>query len=191
MSIVGPQVEVASVVARGKNLLFRKFDRSAARYAGDVGEDLRFQLAVGVARGETFGQLVTRLQKLGGPKVHATTRGGVNVFEHISDGIFARYKYMAERVVRTEMMHAYNRIHEDAIRQANADRPKGDPEYIRRWDATRDGRVCTECRWLDGAQAPIGKDFKGGYDGPPAHPNCRCVVLAWRVDWPDLGPLPR
>jgi hypothetical protein len=30
--------------------------------------------------------------------------------------------------------------------------------------------------------------FPGGYKHPPAHPNCRCVLVAWRVEWDEDAP---
>jgi hypothetical protein len=30
--------------------------------------------------------------------------------------------------------------------------------------------------------------FPGGYKHPPAHPNCRCVLVAWRPEWDEDGP---
>ena len=35
---------------------------------------------------------------------------------------------------------------------------------------------------------PLGGVFKWGYSGPPAHPRCRCVELAWNPRW---GGIPR
>lgn len=36
---------------------------------------------------------------------------------------------------------------------------------------------CPEiCAPLDGERADLGALFPGGYDGPPAHPNCRCTL---------------
>lgn len=191
-SLVGPQVDQAIVLARGDRLLFKSkaLPSSAARYGGTVAEDLRFQLSVGVARGETFEQLVQRLRRIGGPTGPVAVRGIFGhpsaIIEDIPEGLFRRYRHFAERLVRTEMMNAYNIQHREGIRLLNEERAKGDPEYLRRWDASADSRVCDVCRWLNGKLARIGADFPGGYDHPPAHPNCRCVELAWLASWPEI-----
>ena len=188
-SIVAPQLDVAAVLARGDHLLFKRQATSAARYGRKVAEDLRFQISVGVARGETFEQLVQRLRRMGGPTGPVAVRGIMGhpgaIVEDIPEGLFVRYRYFAERIVRTEMMRAYNVQHEEGIRQLNEQRAPGEPKWIRRWDSTADGRRCAQCRYLDGKLAPIGGLFPDGIDAPPAHPNCRCIVLAWREDWPE------
>jgi SPP1 gp7 family putative phage head morphogenesis protein len=35
---------------------------------------------------------------------------------------------------------------------------------------------CDICQGLDGTRADLGKTFPGGFDGPPAHPHCTCVL---------------
>jgi len=35
---------------------------------------------------------------------------------------------------------------------------------------------CDICQSLNGQIADLGKDFAGGISGPPAHPNCTCVL---------------
>lgn len=35
---------------------------------------------------------------------------------------------------------------------------------------------CPICAPLSGAVAELGKQFAGGFDHPPAHPNCKCAV---------------
>jgi len=42
------------------------------------------------------------------------------------------------------------------------------------WNTANDELVCSICGPLDGTQAALGGQFDGGYDGPPAHPRCRC-----------------
>lgn len=186
-SLTGPQFDVMAVMARGSKLLYRSAVNSSARYAGKVGEDLRFQLAIGVARGETFEQLTQRLRRLGGPTGPVAVRGVLGhvdaVVEDIPEGLFKRYEWWARRIVRTEMMSAYNEHHRNGIDELNAGLERGEPRYLRRSDAAADGRVCPYCRSLDG------KYLKKGEAGPPYHPCCRCVELAWREDWPDLRDL--
>lgn len=191
-SLVAPQIDTAAVIARGHRLLAPRIETSAKRYGAKIGEDLRFQIAVGVARGETFEQLVQRLRRIGGPTGPVAVRGifgNANaIVEDIPEGLFKRYAYFAERYVRTEMMNAYNVQHDEGIRELNDSREKGEPVYIRRWDAAADGRICSECKYLDGKTATVDGLFVGGYDRPPAHPNCRCICVAWLKSWAaDMG----
>jgi hypothetical protein len=126
-----PDINATAVMARGESLLFKRTASSAARYAGTVAEDLRFQFAVGVARNETFEQLVQRLRKLGGPKGPVAVRGIFGnhdaIIEDIPEGLFTRYRHFAERIVRTEMMAMYNVQHIEGIKALNAMTARGAP----------------------------------------------------------------
>lgn len=191
-SVYPTDLELAAVLARGDRLLMRHYRTSAARYAGQVGEDIRHQLAVGVAKNETFSQLKARLVRLGGPTGWVATRGVLGdpgaVAEHIAEGLFRRHRYWAERLVRTELITAYNIQHQQGMELLNESRdPARTAEYVQRWDSSLDKRACPICRDLDRRVAKVGGEFKGGYKAPPAHPNCRCVVVAWHVSWGDMA----
>lgn len=187
-------LNAALIIARGNKELIPQFRSSAHRYAGGVGADIRAQLAIGVVRGETMDQLVNRLVRLGGPKGPVATRGVAgelgSVVENISEGLFTRYRHWAERLARTEVINAYNEHANVGLRDLAED----DPEMEKRWDASLDSRLCKVCQGLHGQTVPImdanGVDhpFPGGYLRPPAHPCCRCAVVAWHKDW--AGPSP-
>lgn len=180
-----PDIKTAAVLAQGDKLLWRRHESSAKRYAGQVGDDIKHLLAVGVAKHESIEQLVARLRKLGpGPRVSGGDPGADAA--RIAEGMFARHRWWADRLVRTEVMHAYNVQHDVATVHANENRPDGEPEYVRRWDASMDSKVCPICAGLDGKTAPIGGMFPGGYDSPPAHAACRCVSLAWSPAWGEM-----
>lgn len=167
-SLVGPQLDVAAVVARGDRLMMKRFPSSAARYSMHTAEDLRFQIAVGVARGETFEQLVQRLRRIGGPTGPIAVRGIFGapgaIIEDIPEGLFRRYRHFAERFVRTEMMKAYNTMHDASIKLANDERRPGSPKFERRCDETMDGRTCAFCMSMHGK-------IMRENEGPPWHPN--------------------
>lgn len=191
-SVYPTDLQLAAVLAKGDGLRIKHYRTSAARYAGAVGEDIRHQLAVGVAKNESFAQLKARLVKLGGPKGWVATRGVLGepgaVAEHIAEGLFRRHRYWAERVVRTELIEAYNQNHQAGLELLNEARnPKTTAEYVERWDSSLDKRACPICRDLDRRVAKVGGEFKGGYKRPPAHPNCRCVLVAWHVSWGDIA----
>lgn len=178
-------IEVAGILARGDRMLIPRFRSSAERYAGQVGADIRRQLTLGLVRGETTDQMIKRLQRAGGPRGRVVLRGVAGdpgaISENIAEGLFRRYRSWAERVVRTETLNAYNTHADNTIRTAAAQ--SGEP-LKRAWNAAADRRVCLECRWLDGKVTDIDKSFPGGYMHPPAHPHCRCSVIAWHAEWP-------
>jgi SPP1 gp7 family putative phage head morphogenesis protein len=176
-------IRPAAVLAEGRKALIPRFRASAQRYGEYVTKDIQRELAVGVARGETFDQLTRRLMRHGGPKGMVTVRGIEGdrgaVSEHIAEGLFRRYRSRAETVVRTEVVQAYNVVAHDALAEAHAE----DPGYLKRWDAALDWRLCPLCRSLDGAVAPVDGLFPGGYKHAPAHPRCRCALTPWHEEW--------
>lgn len=101
----------------------------------------------------------------------------------IRDAINARSaKLQASRatlIARTELASAYNGGVDVAIQQGIDDEVfDGDIEKV--WRTQMDERVCVICGPLDGATADMGEDFNSlSFSGPipPAHPQCRCVVL--------------
>jgi SPP1 gp7 family putative phage head morphogenesis protein len=182
-------LDEAAMLASGRELLIPRFKTSAARYVGAVRDDIRQQLALGVLRNETIDELTDRLVRLGGPKGIVALRGIKGqpgaLLERIDEGLFRRYRYWAERVVRTEVMHAYNVQADLVLEQAHAE----DPALRRRWNAAADWRVCPICRELDGQVVDVGQPFRGGFSTAPCHPNCRCVVGPWKDVWqPESAP---
>lgn len=187
-----PRIDIAAVMARSESALWRRHASSAKRYAGGVGEDIRKQFAIGVAKGEKMKQLVTRLRRLGDPGAKKRGIDPGDDAASIADGLFRRHKWWAERLVRTEMMYAYNTQHDEATREADEQIPSGEERYLRKWDATADNRLCPLCRELDGTVATIDGPFAGGIQRPPRHPCCRCLALAWKASWGGIvGPLPK
>jgi hypothetical protein len=186
--VVMPQIDTAAILARGERMLWKQHARSAARYAGNVGDDIRHLFAVGLAKHETFEQLVTRLRRVGGGRGVGLAGDASG---EIADGLFRRYKFQADRLVRTELMHAYNVQHSDAIEAVNELRPEDEDPWLRRWDAAADVVTCPLCKELDHTVTTIEGVFRYGIKNPPAHPHCRCVVLAWLARWGGIkGELP-
>lgn len=167
-----PQIDTAAVIAQGNKLLWKRHERSAKRYAGSIGDDIRTRLAVSLAKGDTFDQMSRRLR--GSPEFkHAVAMSdpGAAAFG-IADAAHARWRHWADRLVRTENMHAYNVQHDLAIEHVNENRHEDEDEYLRRWDATADNIACPRCAALDRTVATIKGDFAGGIHSPPLHPYC-------------------
>lgn len=97
-----------------------------------------------------------------------------------SDGVLAVTRRNAETIVRTAINHVSNRAREE-VWAANDDVILG---Y--QWVSTLDGRTSAICRARDGhvAAAP-GRELPAGMTAlkpanarPPAHPNCRSLLVA-------------
>lgn len=177
--------EASSVIAEGSKTVIPRFKNSAARYAGQVGEDIRKQLAIGLVRGETVDQMTTRLAKLGGPKGLVYTRGMAGSpnarAEVISEGLFRRYRHFAERLVVTETVNAYNTYAMTGMDHLESE----DPGYFKRWDGAVDRRTCDFCARYDDVVVKLDESFPGGVKHPPLHPRCRCAVVVWRKEWTE------
>lgn len=128
---------------------------------------LRDALNIGLTNQETVDQMVRR--------VAGTKKMGFR------DGILAVTRRNAEAIVRTAANHVSNAAREQ-FWQAN-----DDIIMALKWNATLDGRTSRICMARDGHYAPAsGKSFKGiptphlkpASARPPAHPNCRSVMIA-------------
>jgi SPP1 gp7 family putative phage head morphogenesis protein len=165
-------VPTAAALARRGTLMAERAGHWAQRHGRQVVEDVRRQLLEGVLKGETVRDLAKRMaprMPTEDPAASAAT------------GLARRAQYRAERLVRTELIHGYNVVADDGLREVMHD----DPDIKRRWDAAMDSRVCRSCRALDGQLRGEGEDFLPGVRRPPLHPHCRCILVAWRADWVD------
>lgn len=176
-------LERAGVLAKGDRLLIPRFKSSAARYAGNILDDIKRQFSIGVVRQESFWEMTNRLQRLGRRRLVRVAKGEIGeageVGNNIAAGLFTRYRYWGERVVRTEMINAYNQNADDGL----VEMAKDDPRMLKRWDASLDYRCCIICRKLHGETVKPHENFSGGNPHPPAHCNCRCAEVAWMEHW--------
>jgi SPP1 gp7 family putative phage head morphogenesis protein len=165
-------------------VLYPRHVSSSIRYAGEVGDHVRRQLALGVLQGETLDQMTKRISALGGRLVKdlSIVSPGAKAQAMVT-GLFIRPKSSAERLVRTEVVHSYNAAIEGQIHELN----QVDPGYHLKWDAAVDRRTCEICAKLHNLVVPDGKPFPGGMRHPPAHPNCRCAAVAWRKEWKEAS----
>ena len=79
-------------------------------------------------------------------------------------------------IVRTAVNHVSNAVKRD-VYKANDDIIKGV-----QWRSTLDGRTSAICRSRDGKTYPIDK-----HPTPPAHPNCRSVIVPVLKSFKELG----
>jgi SPP1 gp7 family putative phage head morphogenesis protein len=123
-------------------------------------------LRIGMVEGESVPAMVRRI---------AGTRA-----QNFRDGVLSITRRNAETVVRTAVNHTSNRAREE-MWTANEDVILG---Y--RWTSTLDGRTSAICRARDGHVAPVeGKPIPEDFillqppgARPPAHPNCRSIMVA-------------
>lgn len=129
-------------------------------------EALQQALRLGMANGETLDDIVRRV---------VGTRAN-----KYADGILSTTRRNAEAVMRTAINHVSNAARAE-VWDANAD-----IIYALRWTATLDGRTSAVCRARDGDLAmqggnplPKGAQVLSPPDvRPPAHINCRSVMVA-------------
>lgn len=127
---------------------------------------LRESIQLGMTQGES---VPTMMQRIAGTRAN-----------RFRDGVLSITRREAETVVRTAVNHVSNRARE-AVFDENSD-------VIRalRWTSTLDGRTSAICRARDGQMAVTeGNSLREGELAlqppgarPPAHPNCRSVVVA-------------
>lgn len=79
-------------------------------------------------------------------------------------------KSRAEMIARTETADAYTRGAILAYEESGV-------VTGYEWDATLDKRTSQVCQGLNGQKIKAGQRFSNGGVGPPAHPNCRSVLL--------------
>ena len=90
--------------------------------------------------------------------------------EIMSIGSFSEAR--AEMIARTEIIRANNEGHMIAFRESGVVEQKA-------WSTAEDGDVCIICTENEDQGAiPLDDSFISGDDAAPAHPNCRCVIVA-------------
>lgn len=84
----------------------------------------------------------------------------------------------AQLIAETETMAASNAGIQESWDQAVEEGLLTGSE-LQVWIVTPDETLCPICEGLDGETAPLDGQFESdgeSYDGPPAHPRCRCTI---------------
>jgi SPP1 gp7 family putative phage head morphogenesis protein len=171
-------LNTAEIISRNLRTSRRRIKDASDGISSTLEKAINSELAVGHLQGKTFSEMTLALRK---------KMGGRIVQAHNS----------AQRIVRTESMHAYNSYHRESVKELNAT----DAGWVSRWDASPDKRRCPMCAAFDGKIADVAeeKPFRASWktEGAnekrrsgstlqaPAHPNCRCVLTPWRREWGD------
>lgn len=95
--------------------------------------------------------------------------------DELAESIQDLAEFSADRataIARTEIIRANNQGHLNAFKGSGV-------VHEKEWSTAEDGDVCDECTDNE-ADGPIGLDdaFSSGDDAAPAHPNCRCTIVA-------------
>jgi len=158
-----------------------QYAKLGSRWSASARETIRRDLTVGMLKQENMSQLTNRL--LG---KYRSRYDGATELEDKAEGIAARYVEMSEfeasRIVRTEVLDAYNSSKLEGL----LDLAQEDDEIKKRWDASEDGRMCEDCGGMDGETQDPDDEFSSGDMQPPLHPQCRCSVIAYKEDWKEL-----
>jgi hypothetical protein len=87
----------------------------------------------------------------------------------------------ALRIARTELSFASNEAQRDALDDARAKGLLSD-NLVKEWSVADDEGSCPVCAGLgDGGPIPLSANFADGYDAPPAHPQCRCIIVYYEL----------
>lgn len=123
-------------------------------------------------------------------------RGAGGLVEARVDSAVATYRQRllnmrADTIARTETLEAAHAGQEEHWRQLQS-RGAIPPNAEREWKTRLDELTCPICAGLNGERAKIGGTYPGGFNRPPAHPNCRCTeALTIRPKKkPAAGPAP-
>lgn len=174
-----PLLEAAKVV---DHALLDEFDASIRKWGPRTIKNIRKRLAISLAKKETVEQmqrrLVGRSAKYLTPLATQAQKAKV-----VSRVLWSQAEVDARRIVRTEVINAYNSTKLDMLDELRRE----DKKWGKRWDAALDYRICARCRALDGIVVPANEKFPTGVSAPPLHPNCRCAVVAWHLDWEPEG----
>jgi len=162
-----PSIEVLTSISRSRPFrgkLLKDWFKGIS--VGDMAR-IRQQLQIGMSQGESIDSIVRRL---------IGTRAG-----NYQNGVMGTTRREAAAIVRTSVTHISHNAR-NAVWDANSDIIDA-----RIWSSTLDGRTTHGCISRDGKGAPIaGKALPPGVVAlvpinirPPAHINCRSVMLGY------------
>jgi SPP1 gp7 family putative phage head morphogenesis protein len=175
-----PLVEASKVV---QGALVDKFAASAARWDQKSRDIIRRELSIGLVRGQSVDQMTRALLMPRDRRRFGENATPGDMARAAARNLSRKVEYEARRIVRTEIIEAYNTVKLDMLAELRAD----DPGMMSRWVAALDGRTCPACANLDNVVVPVGGTFKGGVKAPPLHPFCRCAIVAFHKSWREAG----
>lgn len=168
----------------------RESRTSVDRYGHAMIGEFEKMMRVGILRGASLDEMTAALTGHGGPRgtvsmsATVTPSGVIRLrTEAIPEGLFVRYRYWAERIVRTELMKAYNGARYDALHEIRGEFPDLQKKII----AILDNRTAMDSIVVNGQVRDLDAPFHDGagreYQYPPARPNDRETTIPWRAEW--------
>lgn len=152
----------------------RQFEASVARYGTSMITEFERTMQIGIVGQRGVGEMIDALAAHGGP-----------------GGVFRQRRYLAERIVRTELLASYNLGAQAAMEEEREDFP----DLQRIILAHHDRRTAQDSIFVHGEIRRLDEDFLDGagrtYRVPPARPNDREVVIPWRPSWTVPAPFGR
>jgi len=94
------------------------------------------------------------------------------------DGL-GKLTHRAVTLERTALVSIFNASAAKTISDSEA----SVPGVMKEWSAANQPSTCPKCKSLDGKRVKPRARFMGGLFSPPAHPRCRCRVVAWVEGW--------
>lgn len=188
---LGEANQMRTAVQGARATLLRQIPTSVDRYGRAMIGEFERMMRVGMVQGSTLDEMTAALTGHGGPRgtvsMRATvTPSGVLRLEEadIPEGLFVRHRYWAERIVRTEVVRAYNGSRVEGLRTMQQ---TDFPDLQKKIIAILDRRTASDSIAVDGQIRGIDEAFVDGmgrvYQYPPARPNDRETVIPWRPHW--------
>lgn len=147
-------LNLRAIVSADEQILMQKFDASLKNWGAAVAAGVQGEIATGLAAREDSELLKRRVQRVIGAQ-----------------------RWKANRIVRTELSHAYNRSHNASLRQYNATRIPNTQRVQKSAIATFDQRTDPDSYPVHGQVKDMGQKFEDGegreYLHPPGRPNDR------------------
>lgn len=170
--------------------LLRHHETSFNRYGEAMVRDIERTMAIGMSAGLSQEEVIASVSSRIGNARRVVTRGRVETFpegETPRAGLFEQRDWWAERIVRTESAFAYNAAKFESLRAARAQ----DPSIRKKILAVLDSRTAPDSLAVHGQIRRLDEPFVDGagrvYMMPPARPNDRETVIAWKEGWTESG----
>lgn len=181
------QHRLDQIVHGQSSSLLRRHQSSFNRYGRLVVADFERTMRQGLLQGLTQEQMVSRLVEAGRAGGHSAESLHQNEPQHFPQPTsYVKRRYWAERIVRTEVAHAYNGA---ALATMYETRATEFPDLQKKILATFDMRTAADSVAVHGQVRPLDGYFTDGagrtYQYPPARPNDREVVVPWRPHWTE------
>jgi SPP1 gp7 family putative phage head morphogenesis protein len=150
-------------------------------------EKFMVEMQMGIARGETIGELIMRIRGQATLKKFAfkTRSGKRKVLVEYRGGIMDIHNRHAAALIRTGIQSVSNNVRQKTF-ESNSDVVKGQA-----WLSTLDTRTTPICQALDGLEWDLNGNPLGGhsepFNPPPAHWNCRSTIVPLLKSWEELS----